>query len=136
VVIRDIGQASLYARALVAIARADDHIGRDEGLRLTTCIAERTQAPVRIDDLLLTEPLEPGQVARDLWATSTPFRSSGVDSNDLARAIVVDAIAVALEKGYVSEAEAREAIRFATALGCTLDEVTGMSDHLRLWVGL
>lgn len=131
--IRDVGQAGLYARALVAIARADDEIGLEEGLRLTAYIAERTEAPVRIDDLLLTEPIDPAQLARDLGASAAhPFRSSGVHASTLARMIVVDAIAVLLAKGYVSELEGREVLRFATALGCSLDEVRAMSSHLRL----
>lgn len=135
VFIRDLGQAALYARALVAIARADDHIGCEEGLRLTSCIAARTDAPVRLEELLLTEPLEPAQLARDAWATASPFRSAQVvQSADLARAIVLDAVAVALAKGYVSEAEGREVIRFATALGCTRDELHAWSEPLRLWL--
>ena len=134
--IRDVGQAQLYARALLAIARADEHIGREEGQRLERCITARTpDQPFRIDDLLLTEPLEPAQLARDLWTTTSPFRTSGLHASELARLIVLDSIAVVLAKGYVSEVEGREVIRFATALGCTLDEVRAMSDHLLLWIG-
>ncbi len=133
--IRDLGQAQLYARALVAIARADEHIGSEEGLRLESYITARTpDQPFRIDDLLLTEPLEPAQVARDLWTTPSPFRTVGLHSSELAKLIVLDSIAVVLAKGYVSEAEGKEVIRFAIALGCTLDEVRAMSDHLLLWI--
>ena len=41
--------------------------------------------------------------------------------------IVMDSIAVVLAKGYVAEAEARELVRFATALGCTVDEIRTLS---------
>ena len=44
--------------------------------------------------------------------------------------IVTDGIAVVLAKGYVSEDEARELLRFAVALGCSVDEVRNMSAHL------
>jgi len=49
--------------------------------------------------------------------------------------IVVDAISVVLAKGHVSELEAEQILRFATALGCTLDEVRAMSEHLAPWLG-
>ena len=47
--------------------------------------------------------------------------------------IVVDAISVVLAKGHVSDEEAQQIFRFATALGCTADEVRKMSAHLSPW---
>jgi hypothetical protein len=49
--------------------------------------------------------------------------------------IITDGIAVVLAKGYVSEAEAREIVRFASALGCSLDEVRAMCSRVAPWLG-
>ena len=49
--------------------------------------------------------------------------------------IISDGIAVVLAKGYVSEAEAREILRFASALGCSLDEVRAMCSRVAPWLG-
>lgn len=133
--ILEAGLAQLYAQALVAIARADDQIELEEGLRLQERIDARTGRPMPLDDLLLAESLEPAQLAELVRASSGPFRGGSVHPGDLARMIVVDAIAVVLAKGYVSEQEAQQILRFATALGCTMDEVRGMTGHLAPWLG-
>ena len=129
--------AHLYALALVAVARADDQIGLR---RACACSSGSTRAPdarCRIEDLLLAEPIDPAQLAEQLVTSSGPFRSSAVHPGELAAMIVVDAVAVALAKGYVSEAEGQQIVRFATALGCTIDDVRRMSEHLAPWlVGL
>lgn len=124
----------LYARALVAIARADHPLGREVGLRLAERLEARGGHAIPLDDLLLAEPLEPAQLATSLRLPTDPFRSD-LHPGELAHAIVVDGIAVVLAKGYVSEAEAHHVVGFATALGCSLDEVVAMSEHLRPWLG-
>jgi hypothetical protein len=133
--ILEAGLAQLYAQALVAIARADDQIELEEGLRLKERIDARTGRPMPLDDLLLAEPLEPGQLAELIRGTSGPFRGGSIHPGELARMIVVDAIAVVLAKGYVSEQEGQQIIRFATALGCSIEEVRTMSGHLAPWLG-
>jgi hypothetical protein len=125
----------LFARALVAIARADDQIGLEEGLRLQQRIERRTGGPVSLPDLLLAEPLEPHRLAESLRGSAGPFRTAGIHPGELALMIVTDGIAVVLAKGYVSEAEASEIVRFASALGCSLDEIRAMCSRVAPWLG-
>ncbi|MBA3394541.1 MAG: hypothetical protein H0T89_17985 [Deltaproteobacteria bacterium] len=126
----DIGLAQIYARAVLAIARADHELGLEEGLRIERLLEARSGRPVALDDLLLDEPLEPAELVALMRAHAGPFRGNSVHPGELAAMIVMDAIAVVLAKGYVSEGEARELLRFAVALGCSVDEVRAMSAHL------
>jgi hypothetical protein len=128
------GLVQLYAQALVAVCRADEQIDLEEGLRLQQRIDARAGRPVPLDDLLLSEPLDPAHVPELVHALAGPFRGAGVHPGELARMIVLDSISVVLAKGYVSEAEAQQIVRFAIALGCTLDEVGQMSEHLVPWL--
>jgi hypothetical protein len=128
--ILDIGLAHLYARAVLAIARADDEIEPEEGLRLVARVEARSGHPVSLDDLLLAEPLDPAELAAQLRSSTSPFRGAGIHASELASMIVTDSIAVVLAKGHVSEEEARELLRFAMALGCSVDDVRNMSAHL------
>ena len=130
---RTLGQ--LFAQALVAIARADDEIGPEEGLRLEQRIAVRVPGPISLDDLLLSDPLEPHRLAEALGTAAGPFRNIGLDPGELAAMIVADGIAVVIAKGYISEAEAREIVRFASALGCSLDQVRAMCSRVAPWLG-
>jgi hypothetical protein len=125
----------LFARALVAIARADDQIGLEEGLRLQQRIELRTGGPMSLADLLLAEPLEPYRLAESLRGSAGPFRNAGIHPGELALMIITDGIAVVLAKGYVSEAEASEIVRFASALGCSLDEIRAMCSRVAPWLG-
>jgi len=128
--ILDVGLAHLYARAVLAIARADDEISLEEGLRLVSRLEARSGRPVSLDDLLLAEPLDPAELAAQLRVSTSPFRGAGVHPSELAAMIVSDSITVVLAKGHVSEEEARELLRFAVALGCSVDDVRRMSAHL------
>jgi hypothetical protein len=124
----------LFARALVAIARADDQIGLEEGLRLQERIERRTGAPIPLDDLLLDDALEPRGLAESLRGAAGPFRDAGVHPGELAAMIVSDGLAVVLAKGYVSEAEARQIVRFASALGCSVDDIRAMCGRVAPWL--
>jgi hypothetical protein len=124
----------LHARALVAIARADEQIGLEEGLRLQERIELRTGRPIALDDLLLAEPLEPHRLAESVRIGSEPFRGSGIPPGELAVMLITDGIAVVLAKGYVSEAEAREIVRFAAALGCPRDQVSTLCSRAAPWL--
>jgi hypothetical protein len=126
----DLGLVQLYARAVLAIARADHELGLEEGLRIERLFEDRSGGPISLDDLLLAEPLDPAELVAMMRAHAGPFRGSVVHPGELAAMIVTDGIAVVLAKGYVSEAEARELLRFAVALGCSVDEVRAMSSHL------
>ncbi len=123
------GLAQLYAQALVAICRADDHVVREVGARLQERIETRAGVAVPLEDLLLAEPLEPASLAGTVGTTG-PFRGAGVHAAELARLIVVDAVGVVRAKGHVTEREAHLIIRFATALGVSADELRGMTDQL------
>ena len=123
----DVGVAQLYARAILAIARAGEELGLEEGLRLQEKVEKRAGFPISLDDLLLYEPLLPSELAHHIRAAASPFRGPSIHPGELAVLIVVDAISVVLAKGYVAEAEARELVRFATALGCTVEEVRKLS---------
>ena len=131
----DIGLAHIYARAVLAIARADHELGLEEGLRIERLLADRSGTPFVLDDLLLEDPLDPAELVAMMRAHSGPFRGNCIHPGELAGMIVRDAIAVVLAKGYVSEAEARELLRFAVALGCNVEEVRQMSSHLMPFFG-
>jgi len=134
--ILDHALGQLFAQALVAIARADDEIGPEEGRRLEQRIAVRVPGPFALDDLLLADPLEPHRLAESLGgAEGGPFRSAGLEPGELAAMIVADGIAVVIAKGYVAEAEAREIVRFASALGCSLDQIRAMCGRVAPWLG-
>jgi tellurite resistance protein len=131
--ILDVGLAHLYARAVLAIARAGGEIEPEEGLRLVERLEARSGRPVSLDDLLLAEPLDPAEVHAELAqlrTSASPFRGADLHPSELAEMIVTDGVAVALAKGHVSEEEARELLRFGVALGCSVDDLRGMSEHL------
>jgi len=130
----DIALGQLFAQALVAIARADDEISPEEGVRLQQRIALRVAAPISLDDLLLAEPLEPHRLAESLHGAAGPFRTAWLHPSELAALIVSDGLAVVLAKGYVSEAEARVIVRFASALGYSLEQVCALSSRVAPWL--
>jgi hypothetical protein len=125
----------LFARALVAIARADDEIGPEEGVRIEQRIALRVAGPISLDELLLAEPLEPHRLAEAVRGAPGPFRNAWLHPGELAEMIVGDGLAVVLAKGYVSEAEAREIVRFASALGCSRDQIRELCKRAAPWLG-
>jgi hypothetical protein len=132
--ILDSALGQLFARALVAIARADDQIGLEEGMRLEQRIALRV-GPISLDDLLLAEPLEPHRLAESVRGAAVPFRHAAVHPGELAVMLVTDGVEVVLAKGYVSEAEAHQIVRFASALGCSLDQVRALCRRAAPWLG-
>jgi hypothetical protein len=130
--IRDRELAALYARALVAIARTDDEINFEEGLRLQQCIADRCEVPLRIDDLLVEPPLSPAQLADYLRSGSGPFRGSSHPAQ-LAEWLVLDGLSVILAKGHMSEREATLLARFAESLGVSREEFRRLTAHAARW---
>jgi hypothetical protein len=124
----DVEMASLYARAVLAVARANDTLSREEGQRLQELVSTRTGIELSLDELLLHEPLLPSelaaQAARQL---ASPFRGAAITRAELARLIIVDSLAVVLAKGYVAETEVRELLRFTSALECTTNEVRALA---------
>jgi uncharacterized tellurite resistance protein B-like protein len=132
--IRDPALGQLFARALVAIARADGEIGAEEGHRLEQRLAARIPGPISLDDLLLADVLEPQRIADELGSAAGPFRNAGLDPGELAAMIVSDGFAVVLAKGHVAETEAREIVRFASALGCSIEQVRALCGRVAPWI--
>jgi len=112
----------LYARALVAIARADHAIEVEEGERLVERIASRCTIPLRVEDLLLEPPLSPEQLSEQITDRDGPFRSAQIRPHELGEALIEDGIAIMLSKGHATESEADRLWRFAEAMGVTRDE--------------
>lgn len=125
--------ALLYARALVAIARADHEIEFEEGLRLTDRIADRCRIAVRLEDLLLEPALSPEQFVEQLGVNDGPFRSATIHPRELASVLVQDGVAIMLAKGHATEAEADRLWRFARALGLTDDEFRRLTAAVAPW---
>jgi hypothetical protein len=121
----------VYARVLVAIARADHEIGFEEGLRLAQIINARCREPVELEDLLFAPALD----ADDLTAMlgGGPFRGSSVHPIQLAHALVTDGVAVVLAKGHVTDREARSLWRFAAALGLSRDDFRELTSAVSRW---
>jgi hypothetical protein len=123
----------LYARALVAIARADHEIAFEEGLRLADRIAARTASPLRLEDLLLEPALSPEQFVQQIGANDGPFRSATIHPRELAHVLVQDGVAIMLAKGHATEAEADRLWRFAEALGLSSDEFRRLTAAVAPW---
>ena len=118
---RDLEQ--LYARALISIARAEGTIDSDEGARLGERIAERSG--LELADLLLERSLQPEELADAL--VGGPFRGASVRADEVGRALVEDALYVALAKGHVTPEEGHRMWRYAIALGLSADEFRALT---------
>ncbi|HSD91390.1 MAG TPA: TerB family tellurite resistance protein [Kofleriaceae bacterium] len=128
--IRDRELAMLYARALVAIARADAEIGLEEGSRLQQRIADRCETPLRIDDLLLEATLLPDHLAE--YVGGGPFRGAAHPAQ-LAEWLVSDGLSVILAKGHVTQGEANVLWRFADALGVSREDFRKLTRSASRW---
>ncbi|HEX5060965.1 MAG TPA: TerB family tellurite resistance protein [Kofleriaceae bacterium] len=117
----------LYARALISIARAEGTIDSDEGARLGERIAERSG--LELADLLLERSLQPEELADALMRTGAPFRGASVRADEVGRALVEDALYVALAKGHVTPEEGHRMWRYAIALGLSADEFRALTAH-------
>jgi len=108
----------LYARALIAIVRAEGSIDSQEGERL----AERVElrCGFGLEDLLLTASLQPEQLVAAIQGG--PFRGESVRSDHVGRMLVEDALYVSLGKGHVTPEEGHRMWRYAMALGLSDDE--------------
>jgi len=124
--------ATLYARALVAIARAAHGIAAEEGERLAERIDARCTAPLRLEDLLLEPALAPEQLAQ-LLQSDGPFRGTSLSPRQLAAPLVEDAVAILLAKGHVSEVEIDRLWRFALALGLDAAEFRQLTEAVAPW---
>ena len=125
--------AQLYAQAILAITRADDHVSDEEGHQLQAKIEERSAKVIDFGDLLLADPLPPSVLSALVDGAQSPFRASGISAGELAQILVTDAVEVLLAKGYIADSEADAIFNYATALGCTRADITAMSRHLGPW---
>lgn len=123
----------LYARALVAIARADHAIELEEGLILAERVRSRCSIPVDLEDLLLDAPLGPEQFAQRAAGHDGPFRGAQIHPRELGAALVADGISIMLAKGHVTEAEADRLWRFAEALGLSAEEFRALTAAVAPW---
>ena len=128
--IRDRELAQLYARALVAVARADTEIGIEEGSRLQQRIEERCEVPLRIEDLLFEATITPDEL-RD-YASGGPFRGAAHPAQ-LAEWLVSDGLSVVLAKGHVTQQEANVLWRFADALGVSREDFRRLTASASRW---
>ncbi|MGE0549535.1 MAG: hypothetical protein AB7O24_27200 [Kofleriaceae bacterium] len=127
--------AQLYARAVLAVARADHEIGRDEGARLERRINTRLGWAIGLETLMLADPLDSRELAQQFSDTAAgPFRTVAIDKRKLASMIIQDGLEVCMAKGHVTDREARQLIRFAVALGCTTDQILAISPDLEPWL--
>jgi len=108
----------LYARALIAIVRAEGSIDAEEGERL----AERVEARVglTLEDLLLSRSLQPEELVDAIHGG--PFRGESVRPEQVGRLLVEDALYVTLAKGHVTPEEGHRMWRYAMALGLCPEE--------------
>lgn len=113
----------LYARALIAIARAEGTIDSDEGERLGERITQRSG--LALEDLLLERSLQPEELADAL--AGGPFRGASVRADEVARELIEDALYVALAKGHVTPEEGHRMWRYAMALGLSADEFRALT---------
>jgi hypothetical protein len=123
----------LYARTLVAIARADHEILLEEGMRLADCIKQRCPVPPLLEDLLLEPPLTPEQLVLQIENRRDPFRGASVHPRQLADLLVRDGIAIMLAKGHATELEADRLWRFAEALGLTREDFRTLTAVVAPW---
>jgi len=123
---------TLYARALVAIARADGEIGPEEGLRLHELIEARS-IPAVDPELVLFDPATP-EALRYAALQRDPYRSESVAPRALGQALLVDGLELAAVDGEVNSREALLILRFARALSCTAEDIRAATHELDEWL--
>lgn len=117
--------AQLYARALVAIARADGEISLEEGLRLQQLVEQRAGEATNIEELLMADRVAPQELAAS--ATGDPFRTRSIHPLELATQLIADALGIALAKGHVTHRELVALRMFTNALGISEDDFTRLA---------
>lgn len=126
----------VYARALVAIARADGELVLDEILRLRTLVAHRLGRDVDDAALFGADATIDELVAVVHRQHGDPFRTSGLAPRALGRLLIIDGLSLALADGHVCAEEVAILDAMARALGCTDDDLAEMRARLPPWVGM
>ena len=126
--------ATLYARALVAIARGDGEISPEEARRLQVQLLARCGTTIALDDLLLEGPLLSAQLRDLVVGTDSPYRAVQIDQIAFAELLVRDGLAVLFEKGHVAAGEMARLRAFAEALGLPDEDFARLTAHVAGWV--
>ena len=126
--------ATLYARALVAIARGDGEISPEEARRLQHQLDARCGWPIALDELLLEAPLVAAQLGVLVVGADSPYRAIQIDQVAFAELLVADGIAVLFEKGPVAAGEMARLRAFADALGLPDTDFARLTAHVAGWV--
>jgi uncharacterized tellurite resistance protein B-like protein len=118
----ELGQ--LYAQALLAIARVDREIGPEEASRVRELVAKRS--PVEIDvEASFFHKVTPEELAA---------AASAIDRRELGRALVADGVSLATADGDLNSMEGHAILRFAHALGCTVEDIGAITHELDEWL--
>src|SRR5262249_54961904 len=113
----------------------DDQIGLEAGFRLQQRIALRVLGTISLDELLLAEPLEPHPLPEAFRSGAAgPFPQAGLHPPAAPGGFWSHALAGPLCNRCRSQAEAGVIMRFASALGCTLDQVRALCRRAAPWI--
>jgi uncharacterized tellurite resistance protein B-like protein len=124
---------TVYVEALAAIARADREVNPEEATRLSQVIAARSRQPVDPEALFFAA-VTPEQLAAAVLGRNS-YRDAGASSaREIGRALVADALEVALVDGDLNAHEGRTILRYARALGLNSVDVQTITPQLDAWL--
>lgn len=124
---------TVYVEALAAIARADREVNPEEAARLSQVIAARSRQPVD-PEVLFFAAVTPEQLAAAVMGRNSYRDAGSSDAREIARALVSDALEVALVDGDLNAQEGRTILRYARALGLNSVDVQQITDQLDEWL--
>lgn len=123
----------VYVEALAAIARADREVNPEEAARLSQVIAARSRQPVDAEALFFAS-VTPDQLAAAVVGRNG-YRDSGTsNAREIGRALISDALEVALVDGDLNAQEGRTILRYARALGLNSVDVQQITPQLDAWL--
>lgn len=125
--------AELYVEALAAIARADREIHPEEANRLAQVIAARSRVPVDAEALFFAA-ITPEALANAVHGRDGYRTAATSDAREIGRALIADALEVALVDGDLNAKEGRAILRYARALGMNSVDVQSVTDQLDEWL--
>ena len=119
----ELGEA--YASALHALARADGEVGVEESAEVDRRLSRRTSVTVDAEAMFF-DPPTPEKLAAKVRKHPA--------CKDVGRALVRDAVALAIADGDLKSKEATAILRYAKALGLGPEEVHAESPLLDEWL--
>lgn len=124
----------LYARALVAIARADGDLVLDEILRLRALVVRRLGRELG-DEALFGPTLSVDELVASVRRHhGDPFRSTALSPRQLGRLLIDDGLSLALADGHVCAEEVAMVEAMARSLDCTPEDLAEFRQKLPRWV--